>query len=249
MKTTFKMATLATLLVLSASVPVRAQEGLTFGFKLGLGAVASGTGQQGSRLTPAFAGSISYQLANKTALFSELRYRDFRSQYYEATRFGGGYTLNGVYSANGIQMLNTGSGATLRYGSVDTRRDTVESLGLAFGYRAPIFDGLSWQAGLSLDWSKSVQEVAGQIAVNTGNTATSTIEGLAATPSKGGVKPGVFAGVQYALGANLFAEFNAIYLSFDQVNYLPKAYTGNAPTTETKRVGKAILEACVGFRF
>lgn len=249
MKATRTLATFAALLVMGAAAPIQAQ-GFSFGIKAGLGATAGDVGDQRSRANVGLAAILHYSLSENKTLFGELRYRDLRAEYYEATKFGGGYTLNGTFAANGIQPVNTGSGATLRYGSVDTRRDTVEAVSLAFGYRAPLMsDRIHWQVGLSLDWAKSLQEVAGQLAVNTGNTATSTIEGLAATPSAKGIRPGAFVGLHMPITSEFFVEVNAVYFSFQQVNYLPTAYTGKAPATETKNVSKTVLEANFGLRF
>jgi len=254
MKATLKLATLATVLVLGATAPIQAQ-GLTFGLKAGVGATVSDVGDQRARANVALAGILDYKLSENASVFAELRYRDHRAEYYEATRVGNGYSEDGVLLTNGIQLLNTGSGATLRYGSVDMRRDTVEAVSLAFGYRAPFFlDGLTWHAGISADWVKSLQEVTGQITVNPGSVVLAptdrNVEGLAATPSEKGIKPGAFVGLQMPISSNFFVEVNAVYFSFKQINYRPWSYTGlGVATTETKNESKIVLEANIGFRF
>lgn len=250
MKATLKLATLAAVLVLGAAVPTQAQ-GLTFGLKAGAGATVGDVGDQRSRANVAMAGIIDYKLSENTSLFGELRYRDHRAEYYEATQVGNGYSREGVLLTNGIQLLTVGS----NIGSVDMRRDTLEAISLAFGYRAPFFiDGMTWHAGISADWVKSLQEVTGQITVNRGSVVLAptdiTVEGLAATPSEKGIKPGAFVGLQMPISSNFFVEVNAVYFSFKQINYRPWSYTGlGVATTETKNESKIVLEANIGFRF
>jgi outer membrane scaffolding protein for murein synthesis (MipA/OmpV family) len=221
---------------------------LTFGVKAGAGAVVSNSGDQNARANVNLAFFSEYKLAGSSSVFGELKYRSFRAMYHEVTQFGAGYTLNGTYVVPNASSTPAVPGIVMA-SSVDVRRDPVEGLGLGFGFRSKITENLAWQAGVTVDWLKSTQEVTGQITVNTGVTATTTREGLSYTPTSEKVKPGAFVGLQWNLSRNLFVETNLSYVAFQQVNYVPMSYTGVAAHTETKNVGKTLFEVNCGFRF
>jgi opacity protein-like surface antigen len=238
------LASLVAMLVLGVAVPASAQD-LSFGVKFTGGAVLNDDGGQ-TRTTVGLAVVGEYKLDKVSTAFAELRYRDYRSTYHEATRLGAGYLPDGtLVTPNGTTVL----GIT-KQNSVDMRRDTAEGLGLALGYRRAFWlEGLSWQAGLSADYTRSQQEVTGQITVNPGNAAMDPQYGLNFTPHKTSITPGLFAGLHMDITPNFFVEANAQYVSFKQVNYLPQAYTGKADATETTTVKKVSLEVSAGFRF
>jgi hypothetical protein len=223
--------------VLAMGSGLLAQESpLSFGVKTGGGLVVSNAGDQASRVAVGLAFFGEYKLAATSSVFGELKYRNFRAMYHEVTRLGTGYSTT---STPAVPVTGNITQAT----SVDIRRDPVEGLGLGFGYRSRIIEDLSWQAGISLDWLKSTQEVTGQLTVG------ATREGLSYTPTTSKIKPGAFAGVQWTVSKNMYLETNLTYVAFQQVNYVPKAYSNVAAHTETKSVGKVLLEVNCGFRF
>ncbi len=158
-------------------------------------------------------------------LFAELQYRDFRATQYEATKF-----------VNGVTLTN----------SVDSRRDALEGLAVAVGYRMPVLtEGLSVQGGLHLSALKSRQEVLGVLLRGVAGRE----ENLALTPAKTQMAPGLFVGAQYQLTKDFFVEANLTHLRYQDANHVPAAYSGQAATTEYLSRSKTVLELSAGFRF
>lgn len=227
----FKHAPLMALLVLSISGGLTAQD-LRYGAKFGAGAVVGAIGEQGSRATVNAAFLVEYPLGKSTELFGELNYRVFKSVDHEVTKFGTGYTSTG---ATGTIVPTT---------SVDIRKDNLEGIALNFGYRRQFMESLFWwQGGLSLASMVSQQEVTGQITVGAER------EGLNFTPGKRSLRPGLFIGAQAKINPNFFVEANLFGTPYQQINYVPRSYTGLPATTVSTNKFKISLDVNIGFRF
>ena len=236
-------ATITTLALLVASAIGLHAQGLQYAAKFGGGAVLGKIGDQNSRATMNAAFIVEKPLSKTSELFAEFNYRAYNAVDHEVTKFGQGYIPG--WGPNGIIILGP---ATYQagYGSVDIRKDNLSGYGLSAGYRQQLMDtDFWWHGGLMLAFMKSQQEVTGTITV----VGTPYVEGLNYTPAKSGMRPGVFLGGQFKVAPNFFVETNLTGISYSQVNYLPGAYTGNPPTTETKTKTKFSLDVNIGFRF
>jgi len=227
MHPTLKVASLAAAMVLGA-FPSYAQ-GIDLGMKFGAGTVLNTADEQHSRATIGFALTSDFKLGESKAITLEARYRTIRADFYEATKL---------------------STTIVPSSSVDMRRNRVESIGLALGYRAGITQDLFWQAGASLDHSSAAQEVLGQITLLPAPGGTAKVEGLNTTPGKTGVMPGAYAGLHFKANKSFFVESNVVYYAFKQAEYTPASYTADYKAkVDSKNVSKVILEFNAGFRF
>ncbi|MBI4912790.1 MAG: hypothetical protein HY823_08625 [Acidobacteria bacterium] len=214
-----------------AALPLAAQSGYTYGIKFGAGPVVSSAGDQKAHAAINFALSVERPLNQRAILFCELGYRFFRAEDHEVTRFGTGYAPGGA------------TGPIVNTSSVDIRKDMVEGYVFNGGYRAVLSGPWSWQAGLTVARMVSNQEVTGQIQVGTYR------EGLNYVVSKSALSVGAFAGLRLKATDAFFVELNLSSVGFSQANYVPFAYTGQAPTTTSQTKNKVVLDANLGFRF
>ncbi len=246
MKMKTSLLSLVLPILLAVGTPLSAQS-LEYGMKFGAGATAGSIGSQARRGSLSTAIFADWKFGPSSSFFGEFTYQYFLAADHEVTQFGSGYSVNG--------NLGTLSPAT----SVDVRQDRLEGYGVNLGYRQKLGStAWSWHAGLSLNIFKSTQEVTGQLlAVNAiddaavGGSANRQryTEGLNYRPSKTDLKPGAFVGIRTEITRNAFVEFNANFLGYSQINYLPKAYTGQAPATETSSKNKVVTGVSVGFKF
>jgi hypothetical protein len=231
MKASFKSTLLTLLLAVGGTASLGAQD-IQFGAKFGGGAVVGATGAQESRATMNAAFFAELPLGKTREVFGELNYRVFRSVDHEVTRFGTGYIAGG------------GTGPIVPTSSVDVRKDNLDGFAFNAGYRQQILDSVFWwQGGLSLAAMTSQQEVTGTITVG------AQVEGLNHTPAKRSIRPGLFLGAQAKITPDFFVEANLFGTSYQQVNYVPLSYTGQAAHVETTNKVKVSLDINIGFRF
>lgn len=224
----------------------------SMGTKFGGGMALAGKEPQGGALAIQGGLWVEKKLTERSAVFGELSYQYFRSNDHEVTRFGTGY-----YPAQGNTPAGTGYITVFR--SADTRKDNLEGYGLQVGYRHFLTADLSLHGGLSLTQWISQQEVQGQLAVQSVNgyqpldgkpaNANLWLEGLSYTPAKRSLKPGAFVGAKLTLTDNAAVESNLRFVNYTLANYVPYAYTGQAPIVETTSKTKVVLEVNLSIRF
>lgn len=249
---------LAAVLALPLALPLAAQD-LKLDFKLGGGPMTGSGGNQYFRSVYHLAMEAALPMGRGEAIASA-QFRLWRGKSYDATRFGTGYALNSTGQvvtgqitayALGTDGLPKPDG---RYDSVDIRRDNLEGLTLAFGYRTPLpVQGLSVHYGLNLSFLRAQQDVTGGIKVVVDRSVATPVvlgqENFYTQFQKSSMKPGAFVGLRQAVGMGFFVQGDLSLVGFREVNFLPFSYTGRAATTEFKDRTKAILELSLGMNF
>lgn len=134
--------------------------------------------------------------------------------------------------------------------SIDWRKESVAGFSLKGGYSAPLdlgLEGLTWKAGLSLDFHRVSSEFSGTLIPVYGAGAGTAVPGLdPVDPAKpaGPMKDyyegwafnhqrsslglGAFAGLGYAVDNNIRAEVTLRNLPYTHQDYRPFTYTGRA---------------------
>lgn len=211
-------------LIAGLALPSAAQgKGFTASGKVRAG-VTSGDIQQDMQANKATGMGIEvgYGLSDRTSVFGELAYLNFASTDY----------------------WNPLPATAVVASSVDLRKNKLGGFTFRGGYRSGFgSQGLSWQAGLTLDRFKSRQEVSGQIVIGT------TTEGLAATPEDTKIAPGAFGGIHWAVGENFTLEANLVSIGYSRVNWVPASYSGTTAAAESKTRRGLVLEVAFGFKF
>lgn len=129
--------------------------------------------------------------------------------------------------------------------SADRRKLSLEGFSLRAAYRAPIMEGLSWQAGLIINRFKATEEVSGTL--RPAGTTSTGYESLAYTPQSSKVTPGLFAGVKYQVNNVFSLEANVIGMSYGTVKWQPYWYTGQNSATSGNPVGAPKTQNRSGF--
>lgn len=232
---------------------------LKLDMKLGGGPILGSVGNQYFRSVYHLAVEAALPMGRGDAIASA-QYRIFRGKSYDATQFGVGYARNSsgqvvtgqitpyVLGPDGLPKPDG------RYDSVDIRRDNLEGLSFAFGYRLPILaEGLALHYGINLNFLRAQQDVTGGIkVVQDRSVATPVVlgqENFYTQFQKASLKPGAFVGLRYNLTSEFFIQGDANLLGFREINYRPFSYTGQAATTELKNRYKTVLEFSIGMNF
>ena len=217
-------------LTLSAAAPA-----IDLGLKMGAGVNATEAAQH-SNLSLHVGLTGSYKLSADSSIIGELTYRYFRADDWEKP-------LPAIaYAPDGTTYAPTAAN------SFDTRQDPLDGLGLSLGYRRAIGDtGWSWQAGGNVHFMKSTDQAIGEY--RNGSASTSPREGFSYVRSCSSAAAGVFLGLHSFINKDVFVEINALTVGYDQIVYVPRAYTNQPAHTETTSKNKASLELSLGFRF
>lgn len=190
----------------------------------------------------------------KGFLTGEVSFDILPGQAHDATPFGGA-----VYAPAGA-ALGTASPTTqnpyfLRANeSLDLRKESSQGFSLKGGYAAPLTwnEGLTWQAGLSLDAYKTSSEFTGTLRpmVMVGATPTQVVDSLNrkyyegfATVAKGtAISPGFYVGLRQQLSEDFALELNLRNVGLKHFDYRATTYTGRPAATESSTIRGFILD-------
>jgi hypothetical protein len=209
------------------------------GGKLGLGMVpTSSVKDQHSNMSMHLGLTGQYKLSADSAIIGELTYRYFRAEDWQKP-----------LPATAVDSTGATFVPDSRY-CIDTRKDELDGMALMAGYRKAIgTTGWSWQVGGNLHWLKSQDQAIGEFRNGSSPLPPTPREGFAYVRSTNSIKPGVFAGVHSFVNEGMFVEFNVVTVGYDQMRYVPLAYTGQAAHWEKSSQTKLLLELSAGFRF
>lgn len=187
-------------------------------------------------------------------LTGELSFDFFPGQAHDATPFSGA-----VYAPAGTG-LGTADPVThnpyfLRPNdSLDLRKESSQGFSLKGGYAAPLSwnEGLTWQAGLSLDAYKTSSEFTGTLrpTVNVGSAPTQVLDSQGrkyyeafATVSKGiALTPGFYVGLRQQLSEDFALEVNLRNIGLKHYDYRATTYTGRPATTESSTIRGFVVD-------
>lgn len=138
--------------------------------------------------------------------------------------------------------------------SLDLRKESSQGFSLKGGYAAPLpwAEGLSWQAGLSLDAYKTSSEFTGTLRpmVLVGTIPTQVVdsanrkyyEGFAQVAKGKALSPGVYVGLRQQLSEDFALEVNLRNIGLKHYDYRATTYTGGPATTEGSTVRGFVVD-------
>lgn len=226
--------TMLGLVLASALLPLAAQE---YDLKVRVG-LNAGSIVQDLRDNKALglAAQATFPLGASSALTAELGYDYMPGRGKDRIPERAGQTL---YAQTPGGVVTTGpNGKPLQVlidrnlGSRDIARRSFEGFSLRGAYRAalPVFEGLAWQAGLSLDAYRSDNEFGGATRPvyvgNDGKLATIGGESWVENHERKAFTVGAFAGLVYQLHPNHKLEFNVRNIGYGLKDFKPFTYTG-----------------------
>ncbi len=124
--------------------------------------------------------------------------------------------------------------------SVDRRKLKLEGFGARVGYRAPLFSGFDWQAGLALNRFRATEEVSGTL--RPAGSTTATYESLMYTPETAKIAPSLYVGAKYRVNNVFSLEANVMSVGYSTVKWQPYWYTGVNTATSGNPIGASKTE-------
>jgi hypothetical protein len=253
MKRLLPYVPLVWVLVLGASAPLSAQQpSLDFKIHAGLtgGTLRKDLGDN-QMFGLGFQGT--YPLQGKGALTFEADFDVLEGRWHDATPGGGPVYYNPaspVASSSGQPLVLDPNS------SIDIRKESQQGFTFRFGYTnaLPWIEGMTWQAGLSLDAFKTSSEFTGtlipldattQSPMPPTGTEDSYYEGWAFVKKK--AKPGIgaFVGVGTTLIDNVRLELNMRTNSYTHYDYRPFTYTGRPAALESSQRMGLVFEVAL----
>jgi hypothetical protein len=150
------------------------------------------------------------------------------------------------------QAIGTNPFGLTETNAVDSRKSSVNGLGIRASYSMKFAGDWGWQIGAAFMQMKSREEAIGTFG---SNTTTNNYGSWAMAPEKSGMTASPFVGLTYNLGEIGAIEFNLIAASYKQVTVSPTynaGATGNVrvtPTIGDSSVNKLKLEVAYAFKF
>lgn len=144
--------------------------------------------------------------------------------------------------------------------SIDFRKESSQGFSLKGGYAAPLSwnEGLTWQAGLSLDAYKTSSEFTGTLRpmVMVGNSPTQVLdskgqkyyEGLAVVSQGTTLTPGFYAGLRQQINEDCAVELNLRNVGMKHFDYRATTYTGTPATTESSTIRGFIVDLSLSLK-
>ncbi len=138
--------------------------------------------------------------------------------------------------------------------SIDLRKESSQGFSIKGGYAAALSwnEGLTWQAGLSLDAYKTSSEFTGTLRpmVLVGTSPTQVLdaqgrkyyEGFATVAQGKVLAPGFYVGLRQELGNDFAVEVNLRNVGTKHFDYRATTYTGQPATTESSTIRGFILD-------
>ena len=138
--------------------------------------------------------------------------------------------------------------------SIDLRKESSQGFSVKGGYAAPLTwnEGLTWQAGLSLDAYKTSSEFTGTLRpmVLVGTSPTQVLdsqgrkyyEGFATVAQGKVLAPGFYVGLRQQLAEDFALEVNLRNVGMKHFDYRATTYTGQPATTESSTIRGFILD-------
>jgi hypothetical protein len=138
--------------------------------------------------------------------------------------------------------------------SIDLRKESSQGFSVKGGYAAPLTwnEGLTWQAGLSLDAYKTSSEFTGTLRpmVLVGASPTQVLdaqgrkyyEGFATVAQGKVLAPGFYVGLRQQLAEDFALEVNLRNVGMKHFDYRATTYTGQPATTESSTIRGFILD-------
>lgn len=136
--------------------------------------------------------------------------------------------------------------------AVDSRKSSVNGIGIRASYAMKFSGDWGWQIGAALIQMKSREEAIGTFGTN---STTNNYGSWAMTPEKSGMTASPFVGLTYSLGEIGAIEFNLISASYKQVTVTPvynNGASGNfrvTPAIGDTNVNKLKIELAYAFKF
>jgi hypothetical protein len=138
--------------------------------------------------------------------------------------------------------------------SLDLRKESSQGFSVKGGYSAPLSwnEGLTWQAGMSLDVYKTSSEFTGTLrpmVTNAGTTAQvldslgrKYYEGFAKVATGTSLSPGFYAGLRQQLTDDFAIELNLRNIGVKHFDYRATTYTGRPANLESSTIRGFILD-------
>lgn len=248
---------LALAAALSTSAPAFAADETTpFEFKLRAGLTA-GTLRQDQGDNKAFGFGLAVREPfGKGFLTGELSYDILPGRARDTMP-----TTGPVYAPSGAALGVAGPSGSpyfLRANeSLDLRKESASGFSLKGGYSAPLglFQGLSWQAGLSLDFYRTSSEFTGTLRpyVTTGGVPAQVLdakgqkyyEGFAIVQHGSVLSPGIYLGLRQSLGEDFSLELNMRNFGARHYDYRATTYTGRPAYMDASTHRGFIFEVCL----
>ncbi|MDP2875072.1 MAG: hypothetical protein Q8O00_02740 [Holophaga sp.] len=187
-----------------------------------------------------FGVAASYPMGKTAAVTAELSFDLLPGRHRDVMPAGGTVWVN---PANPVTTTGSTPYTLNPTYSYDDRKESSQGFSLRLGYTDsfPVLEGLSWQAGISLDRYAAKSEFKYTfIAVPTPPAVTQP-DGTAVVPYEGGtfvaggtkIVPGLFVGVKYAFAKDKGLEFNIRNIGAAHNHFIPFTYTGQAARLES----------------
>lgn len=252
--------TLLLLAALAGGALDAADKGYSFDFKL-RGGLKGGDARKDHHDNKAFGLGLGVSRPmGKGLLTGELSFDVLPGQARETMPMG-----QPVYAPSGTGFGTAspaGSPYFLRVNdSADLRKESSQGFSLKCGYSAPLgwWEGLSWQAGGSLDAYKTASEFTGTVRpfVLVGTTPTSVkdsqgrqyYEGWALVKHGKAIAPGFYAGFRQVLSEDIGLELNLRNIGLKHYDYRPMTYTGTAAVMESSTRRAFVVDVALAMKF
>jgi hypothetical protein len=196
-----------------------------------------------------------YPLGGTKAVTAELSFDLLTGRHHDVLSTSGAVWVN---PANPVTTNGTTPYVLNPTYSYDDRKESSQGFSLRLGYTdaLPILDGLSWQAGLSLDRYKPKSEFKYTfIAVPTPPKVTQA-DGTLVVPYEGGtfvasdpkLVPGFFVGVKYSFDKEKGLEFNIRNIGAAHYDFTPFTYTGKAARLDSSTSRGFVFEIALSVK-
>jgi hypothetical protein len=138
--------------------------------------------------------------------------------------------------------------------SLDLRKESSQGFSVKGGYAAPLSwnEGLTWQAGISLDFYKTSSEFTGTLRpmVTNGGVTSQVVdslgrkyyEGFATVGTGSALSPGFYAGLRQQLTDDFALELNLRNIGVRHHDYRATTYTGRPANLESSTIRGFILD-------
>lgn len=141
--------------------------------------------------------------------------------------------------------------------SIDLRKESSQGFSLKGGYAAPLSwnEGLTWQAGLSLDAYKTTSEFTGTLRPQYLDASGKTVpvmgplstkvgyyEGFAIVSQGTTLAPGFYAGLRQQINDDFAVELNLRNVGMKHFDHRATTYTGHPATTESSTIRGFIVD-------
>jgi len=237
------------------ALPLAAQDSpLSFDMKMRAG-LMSGAMQKDhfDNKAMGFGLAATYSLGGTKAVTAELSFDLMPGRHHDVMPTGG--TIWVMQDGAPVNINDTPNTFDFIH-SYDDRKESCQGFSLRLGYTdaLPFLEGLSWQAGLSLDRYKPKSEFKytfiawGPPDADGVRKLAEWYEGGTFVAEGAKIVPGAFVGVKYAFDKEMGVEFNIRNIGAAHNNFTPFTYTGKAAQLDSSTSRGFVFEIALSVK-